>query len=508
MLLNSPLAMMITLPLIAASILFVFLRGDDFYARRNAKRLALFASFATLFVALVLAASFDARVSDFQFLEAYAPSSWLSYTLGIDGVSVVMILLTCFLMPVIIGAAWKVEENVKYLMILLLSAQSAALLSFAALNISALFLALMSLVALVLAMLWSWGDAKNRAGFMKLAIAMGIGGIVLVIVLQNMWLEAATSDLTKLLNHRFSMDDGAVTGGLQTILFAGLILGLSPLFPIWPVHKWLMDQLASAPISVVILTTGLLSKVAAYWLYRIGLPIFPIGAEVLADLIFYASLVGMIYFGLLAYTSRCIRRRFIALNFGMLMYLPIGFLTLRHQGIDGALFYMVAHTVLFAGLFLVVDSLERRSGKSDQDSFGGIGLAMPNLNRFMLLLLAALFGLPVLIGFAGPALILTAAFQTSTWVVLGLCLGGLVLLAGALSFYRTVFAGDLIKESLKSIEDITKREWFLLGAISTAILLLGLQPALVLNMTSPAVDTMVELLQELRFEAIELRSGG
>ncbi|MEM7073813.1 MAG: NADH-quinone oxidoreductase subunit M [Pseudomonadota bacterium] len=482
-------------PAIAALILAIFLRGADEMANRNARWVALFATLLTFLISLFVLFGFEPTEEGFQFLEDREWMPGLQYKVGVDGISVMLVALAAFLMPLVIGASWGVEHRVKEFMISLLLFETFVLGALMALDLVLFFVFLEAAIVPVFLIVGIWGGAGRQATGFKALVANGLGAAVLLVAIVVMVSEAGTTDIPQLLNHVFDASDIRIAGlevigGLQSLLVLGLVAGFAVKLPLWPFHGWMPGIQAQAPVAGAVMLRTLMSVLAGYGVLRLAMPMFPLGAEAVAPLIYAVSGFAALFGALAAIGQDDLRRRIAYLSIAQMALVVMAVFAANQQGLDGAVFLLLSHGLVVAGLLLVAGALFDRTETTALDAFGGVSVRMPVLAAMFLLFTWGVVGIPGTGGFVALLLAITGVFQTSPIAALAACASLVMVAAAGLVMFRRVMLGDLIKESLKSLDDLSPRERLTLAPLAAAILALGLYPGFVTERIGPATGRL------------------
>ena len=300
-----------------------------------------------------------------------------------------------------------------------------------------------------------------------------------------------------LLNHQFGFDTFSllgfqVVGGMQTLLFLAFFASFAVKMPMWPVHTWLPDAHVQAPTAGSVVLAAILLKMGGYGFLRFSLPMFPVGSDVVAPLVLWLSVIAIVYTSLVALVQEDMKKLIAYSSVAHMGFVTMGIFTANQQGIDGAIFQMISHGFISGALFLCVGVIYDRMHTRDIDAYGGLVNRMPVYALIFMLFTMANVGLPGTSGFVGEFLTLVAIFKVNTWMAIVATSGVIFSAAYALWLYRRVVLGNLIKESLKAITDMTARERWIFAPLVVMTLLLGVYPALVLDMIGPSVSALVE----------------
>ncbi len=486
------------LPMLGAAILVVFLRGNDEYAQRNAKILALMTTIATFVIsATAIYSDFDPSNTGFQMVEERQWLAGLNYKIGIDGISVLFVMLTTFLMPIVIGACWGVTTRVKEYMIMFLVLESLMIAVFCALDLVLFYVVFEAGLIPMFLIVGIWGGKDRIYAAFKFFLYTLLGSVLMLVAMIAMWMEAGTTDIPTLLNHEFSYAPMTVlgfqiVGGLQTLLFLAFFASFAVKMPMWPVHTWLPDAHVQAPTAGSVVLAAILLKMGGYGFLRFSLPMFPVASDLLATFVMTLSVIAIIYTSLVAMMQKDMKKLIAYSSVAHMGFVTMGIFALNKQGLDGAIYQMLSHGFISGALFLGVGVIYDRMHTREIDAYGGLAIRMPAYALIFMFFTMANVGLPGTSGFVGEFLTLIAAFKANTWIAFGATSGVILSAAYALWLYRRVVFGDLIKESLKTITDMNTRERLMMTPLVIMTLLLGIYPALVLDIIGPSVDALLE----------------
>jgi NADH-quinone oxidoreductase subunit M len=484
------------IPAVAALIMAVFLRGDDEAARKNAKWIALFATSATFVVSLFILAGFDRNNTDFQMVEETTWLMGLQYKMGVDGISILFVMLATFMMPLVIAASWNVETRVKEYMIAFLILETLMLGVFMALDLVLFYVFFEAGLIPMFLIIGIWGGANRIYASFKFFLYTFLGSVLMLIAMVAMFADAGTTDIAKLLVHEFSYGSldllGIhIVGGMQTLMFLAFFASFAVKMPMWPVHTWLPDAHVQAPTAGSVVLAAILLKMGGYGFLRFSLPMFPVGSDVLAPTVLWMSAIAIVYTSLVALVQQDMKKLIAYSSVAHMGFVTMGIFAANQQGIDGAIFQMISHGFISGALFLCVGVIYDRMHTREIDAYGGLVNRMPAYAMIFMFFTMANVGLPGTSGFVGEFLTLIAVFKVNTWVAAVATSGVIFSAAYALWLYRRVVMGDLIKESLKSITDMGTRERVIFAPLVVMTILLGVYPALVLDIIGPSVTALV-----------------
>jgi NADH-quinone oxidoreductase subunit M len=342
-----------------------------------------------------------------------------------------------------------------------------------------------------------WGGKARIYASFKFFLYTFLGSVLMLVAMVAMFSEAGTTDIVRLINYKFSSEavevfGFQVVGGVQTLMWIAFFASFAVKMPMWPVHTWLPDAHVQAPTAGSVVLAAILLKLGGYGFLRFSLPMFPIASDLLAPFIFWLSAIAIVYTSLVALAQHDMKKLIAYSSVAHMGYVTMGIFTANQQGVDGAIFQMISHGFISGALFLCVGVIYDRMHTRDIDAYGGLINRMPSYALIFLFFTMANVGLPGTSGFVGEFLTLMGIFQVNTWVALFATSGVILSASYALWLYRRVVLGDLIKESLKSITDMGTREKMIFVPLIAMTLLLGVYPALVLDVIGPSVAALVE----------------
>ncbi|MGB7319309.1 MAG: NADH-quinone oxidoreductase subunit M [Planktotalea sp.] len=484
------------IPALAALILALFLRGSDEAAARNAKWLAMIATSATFLVSLFILAQFDSADTGFQMVETGTWVMGMQYKMGVDGISVLFVMLTTFMMPLVIAASWDVKTRVKEYMIAFLLLETLMLGVFMALDLVLFYVFFEAGLIPMFLIIGIWGGANRIYASFKFFLYTFLGSVLMLVAMVAMFADAGTTDIPTLMNHSFGSESFSllgiqVVGGMQTLMFLAFFASFAVKMPMWPVHTWLPDAHVQAPTAGSVVLAAILLKMGGYGFLRFSLPMFPVGADVMTPLILWMSAIAIVYTSLVALVQEDMKKLIAYSSVAHMGYVTMGIFAANQQGVDGAIFQMISHGFISGALFLCVGVIYDRMHTREIDAYGGLVTRMPAYALIFMFFTMANVGLPGTSGFIGEFLTLMGVFQVNTWVAAVATAGVILSAAYALWLYRRVVMGDLIKESLRTITDMTQRERAIFAPLVVMTLLLGVYPALVLDIIGPSVEALV-----------------
>ena len=477
------------LPLVGAFLIF-WIRDDNASARRNIRSVALFTTVFTFVVSLLIWAGFDNSVPGFQMLEE---ANWLgggiTYRMGVDGISMLFVILTTFLMPFCILASWEaIEHRVKAYMIAFLILETLMIGVFCALDLVLFYVFFEAGLIPMFIIIGVWGGKRRVYASFKFFLYTLLGSVLMLLAIMAMYWQAGTTDITKLLTHEFP-------AGMQTWLWLAFFASFAVKMPMWPVHTWLPDAHVEAPTAGSVILAGILLKMGGYGFLRFSLPMFPLASDYFAPFVFTLSVIAIIVTSLIALMQEDMKKLIAYSSVAHMGYVTMGIFAMNQEGIQGALFQMLSHGLVSGALFLCVGVIYDRMHTREIAAYGGLVNNMPKYAVAFLVFTMANVGLPGTSGFVGEFLTLVGAFKANTWVAFFATTGVILSAAYALWLYRRVVFGALTKESLKGLLDLSTREKAILYPLVILVIFFGVYPAPILDATASSVEALVNNLQ-------------
>ncbi|MER9026830.1 NADH-quinone oxidoreductase subunit M [Mesorhizobium sp. M0674] len=486
-----PILSLVTfLPLVGV-LLILFIRDDSPNARRNIRAIAFTTTAATFIISLFIWTGFDNSQAGFQFVEKFAwLDSGISYHMGVDGISMLFVILTTFLMPLCILASWEaIDKRVKAYMIAFLLLETLMIGVFCALDIVLFYVFFEAGLIPMFIIIGVWGGKRRVYASFKFFLYTLAGSVLMLLAIMAMFFQAGTTDIPTLLTHNFPAH-------MQTWLFLAFFASFAVKMPMWPVHTWLPDAHVEAPTAGSVILAGILLKMGGYGFLRFSLPMFPLASEMFAPLVFTLSVVAIIYTSLVALMQEDMKKLIAYSSVAHMGFVTIGIFAMNQEGVQGAIFQMLSHGLVSGALFLCVGVIYDRMHTREIDAYGGLVNNMPKYATVFLIFTMANVGLPGTSGFVGEFLTMLAVFRVNTWVAFFAATGVILSAAYALWLYRRVIFGALTKESLKGLLDLSTREKAIIYPLVVLVIFFGVYPAPVFDATAQSVKALVTNVTE------------
>ncbi len=475
------LSIIMFLPLVGA-VIIAFLNPE---AKGNARWIAFWTTLVTFIVSLFIWFNFDRTAGGFQFVEQRSWLDVMKFKLGVDGISVLFVILTTFLMPICIVSAWvAIEVRVKEFMIAFLVLETLMLGVFCALDIVLFYVFFEGGLIPMFLIIGIWGGPNRVYATFKFFLYTLLGSVLMLLALMAMYWHTGTTDIPTLMSAKFPPE-------MQWWLWLAFFASFAVKLPMWPVHTWLPDAHVEAPTAGSVILAAILLKMGGYGFLRFSLPMFPVASHELANFMYTLSVIAIIYTSLVALAQVDLKKLIAYSSVAHMGFVTLGTFTFSTQGVEGAIFQMVSHGIVSAGLFLGVGVLYDRMHTHEIAVFGGLVHRMPIFAAIFMVFTLANVGLPGTSGFIGEFLTLLASFKVSTWVTALATTGVIWSAAYALYVYRRVIFGELVKPALKAIQHMTPREIGIMVPLVVLTIALGFYPAPVLDVAAVSVRKLV-----------------
>jgi NADH-quinone oxidoreductase subunit M len=483
-----PLLSLVTFLPLAGALIIMSVRGDEEVVARNARWTALWTSLIVFLLSLILWAKFDQSSAAFQFEEklSWLPEFGVGYHMGVDGISVLFVLLSTALTPLCILASWEsIGTRVREYMIAFLVLETMMVGMFAALDFIVFYVFFEAVLIPMFLIIGVWGGPRRVYAAFKFFLYTLLGSVLMLLAILYLWYNAGTTDIPELFEQ-------AVPRAAQTWIFFAFLASFAVKVPMWPVHTWLPDAHVEAPTAGSVILAGVLLKMGAYGFLRFTLPLLPEATATFAPLIFVLSVVAVVYTSLVALAQEDMKKLIAYSSVAHMGIVTIGIFTLNQQGLSGALFTMLAHGVVSGALFLCVGVLYDRVHSRDILRYGGVAGVMPAYAMVFMLFTMASVGLPGLANFVGEFLVIIGAWKVNPWVAFGAATG-MVLGAGYMLYlYRRVSFGKITRDDLRALLDLSPREYVVFAPLIILTLWMGVYPQSFLSFFEASVAALVQ----------------
>jgi len=452
-----------------------------------AKWVALVTTLVTLALSLVMLGQFDRTTADFQFVEDFAWFGGLHYRMGVDGISVLFVVLTAFLMPLCIAASWRsIEHRIEEYLIAFLALETLVIGVFCALDLILFYLFFEFGLAPMFLIIGVWGGKNRVYAAFKFFLYTLLGSVLMLAAVLGMIGITGTSSIPELMTYDFGQE-------IQIWLWLAFFASFAVKMPMWPVHTWLPDAHVEAPTAGSVILAGVLLKMGGYGFMRFSLPMFPDASAYFTPLVFAMSVIAIVYTSLVAFRQTDIKKLIAYSSVAHMGFVTLGIFSGNAQGEQGAIFQMVSHGLISGALFLCVGVVYDRMHTREIAFYGGLVNRMPWYAAIFLLFTMGNVGLPGTSGFVGEILTMAGAYQASTWAAIVAASGVILSAVYALSLYRRVVFGEITNPALAEIKDLNWREVAIFAPLIIGTLYLGIYPAAVFDITQASVDNLVAI---------------
>ncbi|GAA5266386.1 MAG: NADH-quinone oxidoreductase subunit M [Acidiphilium sp.] len=464
------LSLLIWLPVIGA--LIIFATGDASEASaRSVRWVALWTSLVELVLALGLLAAFDPRRAGFQFVEklAWLPQAGVSYHLGVDGISLLFVVMSALLTPIAIVASWREPRRVRAYMAAFLLLEALTIGMFESLDFLLFYVFFEGVLLPMYLIIGVWGGEQRVRAAVRFFLFTLAGSLPMLLALVWMWHHAGTTDMVTLMHT-------PISATAQNWLFIAFLLAFGVKAAVWPLHSWLPDAYGEAPVAGTVMLAAVLSKMGSYGFLRFSLPMLPQATMYFAPLMLALGVIAIIYLSFAAFAQTDMKRMIAYSSAAHMGMIVVGIFTLTVEGIEGALFQMISHGLVIAALFLCVGVLLARGQSRLLEHLGGLAVRMPVFATFLMIFVLANVGLPGTSGFVGEVLILAGAIKVNFWLAL-LAGSGMIL---SVMFMLVLVRRVLFDQSRSSVAlappDVGAGEWLMLAPLAMLVLVLGIHP--------------------------------
>ena len=477
---------LILLPTIGS--IFLLFSKDSSENKLTTKYVALFTSIVNFLLSIYLWLLFDSTTSNFQFVE---DRKWLvgfiNYKVGVDGISILFIILTTFITPIcILSVNNTIKNRLRDFLIAILIMESFMIGVFCALDLFVFYLFFEAGLIPMFLIIGIWGGPRRVYSAFKFFLYTLLGSVLMLIAIISIYWITGTTDVVQL--YEIGIDVK-----YQNFLWLAFFSSFAVKTPMWPVHTWLPDAHVEAPTAGSVLLAAILLKMAGYGFIRFSLGLFPVASEFFTPLIYILSLIAIIFTSLIALMQEDMKKLIAYSSVAHMGFVTLGVFTIKQQGIEGSIIQMISHGLVSAALFLCVGVVYDRMHSRLINTYGGIVSILPKYSvLFMLFTLAAL-GLPGTSGFIGEFLILMGVFMDNFLVAVIASLGVILGAAYMLWLYKRVVFGKLVNKELKTMNDLNKTEYLILISLAIPILFFGFYPNPLINTIEVSINDLINM---------------
>ena len=492
------LSAIIFIPLIGAFFIFVT-KGVQKNVEKNSKYVAIFSSLTNFLLSIFLWYSFDTTTADFQFVEKKKwMEGFINFQLGVDGISILFILLTTFIAPVcIFSAIHSIKFKIKEFLIAILVMETLMLGVFCSLDLVIFYLFFEGGLIPMFLIIGIWGGPKRVYSAFKFFLFTLLGSVLMLVAIISIYWITGTSDVIKLLDIRIPTE-------YQYLLWLAFFSSFAVKLPMWPVHTWLPDAHVEAPTAGSVILAAILLKMAGYGFLRFSLGLFPVASDYFTPLIFTLSIMAIIYTSLVALMQEDMKKLIAYSSVAHMGFVTLGIFSLTKQGLEGSIIQMISHGLISAALFLCVGVVYDRFHSRMISSYGGLVNIMPKYSLVFIIFVLAALGLPGTSGFVGEFLVLVGVLQKNILVAILASLGVILAAAYMLWLYKRVIFGKITNSEIKIMTDLNKTEIYIFSSLAFLILFFGVYPEPLFNTIDISVNNLIENYQiDINFHLAE-----
>jgi len=481
-----PILTTVTFIPVIGALFILFIKGSSKGVENNSKNVALFTSFVNFFLALFLWYSFDLSTSDFQFIEN---RQWIkgliNFKFGVDGISVLFILLTTFITPIcIISGINSIKFRIKEFLIAILVMETLMIGVFCSLDLVIFYLFFEGGLIPMFIIIGVWGGDRRVYSAFKFFLYTLLGSVLMLIAIISIYWITGTTDVIYILENKISPE-------YQYLLWLAFFSSFAVKLPMWPVHTWLPDAHVEAPTAGSVILAAILLKMAGYGFMRFSIGMFPIASDYFTPLIYTLSIIAIIYTSLVALMQEDMKKLIAYSSVAHMGFVTIGIFTLTKQGLEGSIIQMLSHGLISAALFICVGVIYDRYHSRLISSYGGLVNIMRKYALFFMIFTLAALGLPGTSGFVGEFLVLVGAFQVNYLVAVLASTGVILAAAYMLWLYKRVVFGSIKNSELKKLVDVNKAELLMFVSLAFLTIFFGFYPDPLIKTINVSVDNLL-----------------
>ena len=484
------LSAIIFIPLVGAFFILIT-RGSPKTVEKNSSYVAIFATIANFFLSLLLWYLFDSSTSDFQFVEE---KNWINgfinFKIGIDGISILFILLTTFIAPIcIFSGIGSIKFKIKEFLIAILIMETLMIGVFCSLDLVIFYLFFEGGLIPMFLIIGIWGGSRRVYSAFKFFLFTLLGSVLMLIAIIAIYWITGTTDVVVLL------DEIKIAKEYQYLLWLAFFSSFAVKLPMWPVHTWLPDAHVEAPTAGSVILAAILLKMAGYGFIRFSLGLFPLASDYFTPLVFTLSIIAIIYTSLVALMQDDMKKLIAYSSVAHMGFVTIGIFSITKQGLEGSIIQMISHGLISAALFLCVGVLYDRFSSRMISSYGGLVNIMPKYALALMIFTLAALGLPGTSGFVGEFLVLVGVFQKNINVAVLASLGIILAAAYMLWLYRRVVFGKIVNSEIKKMQDLNKTEKYIFISLAFLTVFFGIYPEPLFSTINVSINNLIDNYQ-------------
>lgn len=487
-------SLIIFLPLVGAFSI-ACIQGEGELVDRNAKAVALLTSLTVLMLVFMLLYFFDPSLGDFQFVEKHAWITFIEhpiyYHVGVDGISIVLVTLTAFLMPIALIASQSISKRIRSYLVTFLVLETMMMGTFCSLDLFLFYIFFEGVLIPMFLIIGIWGGENRVYSTFKFFLYTLIGSIFSLIAIIAIYFTVGSTSIEEAITHPFTFQ-------MQMWLWLAFFASFAIKVPMWPFHTWLPFAHVEAPTAGSVILAAVLLKMGGYGFIRFSLPILTDASIYFAPLIYALSIIAIIYTSLVALVQQDMKKLIAYSSIAHMGFVTFGIFSFSTTSILGAITQMISHGLISGGLFLGVGVLYDRMHTRQMDDYGGVASRMPIFGILFMILTLGSIGLPGTSGFVGEILVLMASFKISGFLTAGLGLGVILSASYGLLLYRRIMLGKIVHTKIKEMDDLTTTEKTTLIPLSILVIFLGVYPTPLLKMCEASVKKVLEPYKMVR----------